>query len=195
LRTEWPKDRTPLVRHRARGRVSSSTWVTHPVQLARPDSRLARAVKGRGELGRLTLDAVLSMHHQAVETLAPGLEVSALAPDGVIEALEETSPCRWWVGIQFHPEWSTQLHWVMGLFGAFLDASRTYSAIPREEIEPLRCEIRDWLRQRDESLCALHPWAATAASSADAPITPIPRRASLLTGSGRKSFVTPAGDL
>jgi gamma-glutamyl-gamma-aminobutyrate hydrolase PuuD len=109
LRTEWPKDRPPLVRHRARGRVSASNWVTHPVQFARQGSRLARAVKGRGELGRPALDAVLSMHHQAVERLAPGLEVSATAPDGVIEAFEETASSRWWVATQFHPEWSTQL--------------------------------------------------------------------------------------
>ena len=187
LRTEWPKDRPPLVRHRARGRVSSSTWVTHPIQLTRPDSRLALAVKGRGELGRLALDAVLSMHHQAVETLAPGLEVSAFAPDGVIEALEETSPSHWWVGIQFHPEWSTQLHWVMGLFCSFIDASRAYSAIPREEIEPMRSEIREWLRQRDEYLRALHLRAETAAFRADMPIIPIIRRASLFTRSSRKA--------
>ncbi len=187
LRTEWPKDHLPLVRHRHSGRVSSSTWVTHPVQLARPDSRLALAVKGRGELGRLALDAVLSMHHQAVETLAPGLEVAATAPDGVIEAFEETAPSRWWVGIQFHPEWSTQLHWVMGLFCSFIDASRAYSAIPREEIEPMRSEIRGWLRQRDEYLRALHLRAETAAFRADMPIIPIIRRASLFTRSSRKA--------
>ena len=94
LPAQWPKDRPKLLRHRARGRVSSSNWITHPVQLARPDSRLALAVKGRGELGRPVLDAVLSMHHQAVEMLAPGLEVSAAAPDGVIEAFEDLSPSR-----------------------------------------------------------------------------------------------------
>src|SRR5207244_13308311 len=57
LPAQWPKDRPKLVRHRARGRVSSSNWMTHPVQLVRPDSRLALAVKGRGELGRPVLDA------------------------------------------------------------------------------------------------------------------------------------------
>ena len=184
LRTQWPKDRPPLVRHRARGRVSSSTWVTHPVQLARPDSRLARAVNGKGELDRPAFDGVLSMHHQAVETLAPGLIISATAPDGVIEAFEETAPSRWWVATQFHPEWSTHLHWVKGLFGAFIDASRAYSAVSREEIEPLRCEIREWLRQRDH---ALHLRAETAAFLADSPIIPITRRASLLTCSSRKA--------
>ncbi len=127
LPVQWPKDRPKLVRHRARGRVSSSNWITHPVQLVRPDSRLALAVKGRGELGRPVLDAVLSMHHQAVEMLAPGLEVSAAAPDGVIEAFEDVSPSRWWVAMQFHPEWSTHLSWVMGLFTTFVDASRAYT--------------------------------------------------------------------
>jgi gamma-glutamyl-gamma-aminobutyrate hydrolase PuuD len=177
LPAEWPKDRPKLVRHRARGRVSSSNWVTHPVQLARPDSRLALAVKGRGELGRPVLDAVFSMHHQAVEMLAPGLEVSAAAPDGVIEAFEDMSPSRWWVAMQFHPEWSTHLSWVMGLFTAFVDASRAYSSVSREEMEPFRPEMRDWLRQRDRSL---PPRGATSPLGIDISITPATRRSSTL---------------
>ncbi len=67
LRAQWPKERPKLLRHRARGRVSSSNWVTHPIQLARSDSRLAVAVRGRGTLARPYQDAVLSMQHQAVE--------------------------------------------------------------------------------------------------------------------------------
>ena len=178
LRSQWPRDRPSLVRHRARGRVTSSKWASHPVQLTRPESRLARAVKGRGELGRPVLDAVLSMHHQAVETLAPGLEVSATSPEGVIEACEDRSPVRWWVATQFHPEWATHLSWVMGLFTAFVDASRAYSAVPREEIEPLRTEIREWLRQRDS---AALPGVATGveagrASLPETAITPADRR-------------------
>ena len=177
LPTQWPKDHPKLLRHRARGRVSSSNWVTHPVQLARPDSRLALAVKGRGELGRPVLDAVLSMHHQAAEMLAPGLEVSAVAPDGVIEAFEDVSPSRWWVAMQFHPEWSTHLSWVMGLFTAFVDASRAYSSVPCEEMEPLRTEMRDWLRQRDHSVS---PRRATSTLGIDPPITPVTRYPSTL---------------
>ena len=149
LAAQWPRDHPGLLRHRTRGRVSCSNWVSHPVQLARPESRLALAVKGRGEPGRWMLDAVLSMHHQAVKVLAPGLVVSATAPDGVIEALEDTSPVRWWLATQFHPEWSTQLSWVMGLFTAFVEASRAYSAISRAELEPLRAEIQDWVRAHD----------------------------------------------
>jgi putative glutamine amidotransferase len=183
LRAQWPRDRPALVRHRARGRVTSSNWVVHPVQLAQPESRLALAVKGRGELGRPVLESVLSMHHQAVEALAPGLEASSTAPDGVIEAFEDLSPSRWWVATQFHPEWSTHLHWVMGLFTAFVDASRAYSAVPREEIELLRPEIREWLRHRDR---VVSPRAASSvlvvdgANLPDTAITPATRRTSPL---------------
>ncbi len=152
LRAQWPKERPPLLRHRARGRVSSSNWVSHPIELARPDSRLAMSVRGRGTLDRPFLDTVLSMHHQAVEELAPGLEVAATSPDGVIEAFEETAAARWWVGVQFHPEWMTHLNWALGLFTALIDASRGYTAIPRDEIETLLDEIQAWLRQHDRAM-------------------------------------------
>src|SRR5205814_6293907 len=100
------------------------------------------------------LEAVLSMHHQAVETLAPGLEVVATSPDGVIEAFEEMTAARWWIGVQFHPEWMTQLNWALGLFTALIDASRGYIAIPRDEIETLLDEIQAWLRQHERALNA-----------------------------------------
>ena len=135
LQAQWPKERAPLLRHRARGRVSSSTWSMHPIQVHCPESRLALAVRGKGEVDRHTIDPVLSMHHQAVETLAPGLELSASSPDGVIEAFEETASARWWVGVQFHPEWMTHLTWSLGLFSALVEASRSYATVPREELE------------------------------------------------------------
>ena len=163
VRAQWPRDRPALLRHRARGRVSSSNWVSHPIHLLRPDSRLAVAIRGRGTLDRPFLDAVLSMHHQAVETLAPGLEMTATSPDGVIEAFEEMTAARWWIGTQFHPEWMTQLNWALGLFTALIDASRAYAAIPRDEIETLLDEIQTWLRQHDRALnTAAGPLAMTA---------------------------------
>ena len=46
---------------------------------------------------------VNSRHHQAVRRLAPGLIVSATAPDGVIEAIEDPA-ARFCLGVQWHPE-------------------------------------------------------------------------------------------
>ena len=52
-------------------------------------------------LGKETVE-VNSFHHQAVKRLAPGLRVSACAPDGTIEAVEcDSLPIA---GVQFHPE-------------------------------------------------------------------------------------------
>jgi len=155
LQAQWPKERSALLRHSARGRVSSSTWSMHPIRVHCPESRLALAVRGNGKLDRLVIDPVLSMHHQAVETLAPDLVVSASAPDGVIEAFEETASARWWVGVQFHPEWMTHLTWSLGLFTALVEAGRSYSTVPREELEPSLDEIQGWLRQQDSTLLQL----------------------------------------
>jgi putative glutamine amidotransferase len=65
-----------------------------------------------------------SLHHQAVDRLAPGLVVSATAPDDVIEGVE-TPDERWWVlGVQWHPEelTATTEGWDRGLFAAFAQA-------------------------------------------------------------------------
>lgn len=46
---------------------------------------------------------VNSLHHQAVDQVAPELAVAALAPDGIIEAVEsKTHP--FYIGVQWHPE-------------------------------------------------------------------------------------------
>lgn len=45
---------------------------------------------------------VNSLHHQAVDKLAPLFHASAWAEDGIVEAIER--PDAWQVGVQFHPE-------------------------------------------------------------------------------------------
>lgn len=152
LQAQWPKDRPTLLRHHIRGRLSPSAWITHPIYLHRRASRLAEAVWGKGELDRHYLDSVLSMRHQAVEALAPGLVASASSPEGVIEALEDAASYRWWVAVQFHPEWMTHVSWSLGLFTALIEASRAYTAIAREELESFLDKIQGWLRQRDRAL-------------------------------------------
>jgi putative glutamine amidotransferase len=47
--------------------------------------------------------AVNSAHHQAVKDAAPGLIVDALAPDGVVEGIEDPRR-RFCLGLQWHPE-------------------------------------------------------------------------------------------
>lgn len=59
---------------------------------------------------------VNSAHHQAAETVGPGIVASAHAPDGVIEAIED--PRRTFcLGVQWHPEYA-----ISPGDGAILDA-------------------------------------------------------------------------
>jgi len=52
---------------------------------------------------------VNSSHHQSVKTVAPSLIASAIAPDGVIEAVESPRH-RFFLGIQWHPEFLFERH-------------------------------------------------------------------------------------
>ncbi|MDQ4121837.1 MAG: gamma-glutamyl-gamma-aminobutyrate hydrolase family protein [Acidobacteriota bacterium] len=47
---------------------------------------------------------VNSHHHQAVERIGKNLFVSATASDGIVEAIEDTRPDRFNLGVQWHPE-------------------------------------------------------------------------------------------
>ncbi|MEC9454015.1 MAG: gamma-glutamyl-gamma-aminobutyrate hydrolase family protein [Pseudomonadota bacterium] len=69
----------------------------HAVTLE-PDSALYRITE-RAEM------QVNSAHHQAVDAAAPGLKVNALAPDGVVEGIEDPAR-RWFIGVQWHPEFA-----------------------------------------------------------------------------------------
>jgi putative glutamine amidotransferase len=64
---------------------------------------------------------VNSLHHQAVESVAPGLRVAARAPDGVIEAVEG-SGTRFVVGLQWHPEMLGPGHASFAVFQQFAAA-------------------------------------------------------------------------
>jgi putative glutamine amidotransferase len=47
---------------------------------------------------------VSSIHHMAVDDVAPDFAVTARCPDGVVEAIESTLDDWFAVGVQFHPE-------------------------------------------------------------------------------------------
>jgi len=65
---------------------------------------------------------VNSRHHQAVKDVARGFKVSATAPDGIIEAIEDAS-ARFCVGVQWHPENFWRTGEFRPLFEAFVEAS------------------------------------------------------------------------
>ena len=65
---------------------------------------------------------VNSRHHQAVKAVAPGFKVSATAPDGVIEAIEDPA-ARFCLGVQWHPENFFRTGEFRPLFEGFVDAA------------------------------------------------------------------------
>ena len=70
--------------------------------------------------------AVNSCHHQCIHIPAPGLMVSAAAPDGIIEAIEKPDYPNFFLGVQWHPEYLwEQDEAAMGLFQTFVDACRS----------------------------------------------------------------------
>jgi putative glutamine amidotransferase len=85
------------LRHRPDGQVSRDA-VAHAVRVS-PQSLLADALQLDGDdVG------VNSFHHQAVRDPGEGLTVSAVASDGVVEALERAPERGYLLGVQWHPE-------------------------------------------------------------------------------------------
>ena len=84
------------------------------------DSLLAKLM-GERLVGSDTCD-VNSRHHQAVKTIAAGYRVSATAPDGVIEAIEDPA-ARFCLGVQWHPENFWRTGEFRALYEGFLEAA------------------------------------------------------------------------
>ena len=92
-------DQPNLIEH---GVPIAGTQTMHDVT-PEPGSRLSAVTKA----------AVLvcsSHHHQGVDRLGDGLEVTGRSPDGLIESIERTTPdpgergTPWMLGVQWHPE-------------------------------------------------------------------------------------------
>jgi putative glutamine amidotransferase len=77
-----------------------------------PGSLMER-VYGDGEI------RVNSMHHMAVDEVAPGFRVTARCPDGVVEAIESVTDWQAF-GTQFHPEASSASALDMRIFEEFI---------------------------------------------------------------------------
>jgi putative glutamine amidotransferase len=66
---------------------------------------------------------VNSRHHQAIKDVGTGLVVSATAPDGVVEAVEDPTR-RFCLGVQWHPENFYRTGEFRALFEGFIEAAR-----------------------------------------------------------------------
>ena len=70
---------------------------------------------------------VNSMHHQSVNRVGDGLVVSAVAPDGVVEAVEGTGGA-FMIGVQWHPEvFETHDPFTRHLFRDFMGAAQGFA--------------------------------------------------------------------
>jgi putative glutamine amidotransferase len=91
----------------------------HPVT-ARSGSRLACAFGDAPVM-------VNSMHHQGIDALGERLAATGVAPDGLIEAVEQSGDA-WVVGVQWHPEMLLdQDAGTARLFEAFIAAAAAYA--------------------------------------------------------------------
>ncbi len=87
------------------------------------EGSLLHRITGKAEM------SINSAHHQAVAQVAPGSRVSAIAPDGVIEAIEDPSR-PFCLGVQWHPEYYVDPA-DRALFDAFVAAAAEYAAKKR----------------------------------------------------------------
>jgi putative glutamine amidotransferase len=91
-----PEDLRTKVNHEAGKTIA----VAHAVEVEK-DSKLAGIL---GQTSKVALP-VNSSHHQSAEAIGNGLRIAARCPDdGIIEALESTSPDHFVLAVQWHPE-------------------------------------------------------------------------------------------
>ncbi len=101
----------------------------HPARIA-PGGELAQLAAISGLVHRDGgFDVqVNTSHHQSIRDLGHGLRVAAVAPDGVIEAVEHEPHKHWVVGVQWHPERMAGDALAGALFRALVRATRTVAA-------------------------------------------------------------------
>ena len=93
--------------------IAHEVWVT-------AGSLIDRLMRETEEDGGFPVN---SRHHQAVKTVGSGLVTTATAPDGVIEAIEDSSR-RFVLGVQWHPENFYRTGEFRALFEGFIEAAK-----------------------------------------------------------------------
>jgi putative glutamine amidotransferase len=95
---------------------------SEPEDRGRHDVIIEKGTRLAGVLPALELN-VNSSHHQAVGKVGQGLRVTALAPDGIVEGVEDPKH-PFYLGVQWHPEDMTGEGSASALFAAFIEAAR-----------------------------------------------------------------------
>jgi putative glutamine amidotransferase len=111
-------DVTQEVAHR---QSTPGNQTSHPIDVE-PGSRLAAAL-GDDEVEVPDELDVNSFHHQGIERLGDGLKISARAPDGTAEAIEDPSR-PFLIGVQWHAETLVHRPYEAALFRHFVEACR-----------------------------------------------------------------------
>jgi putative glutamine amidotransferase len=114
-----PSQSAGALAHQLTAPPHESYELAHEIWLEK-DSVLSRLM-GERLTDAETCD-VNSRHHQAVKDVAPGFLVSATAPDGVIEAIEDPASL-FCLGVQWHPENFWRTGEFRPLFEGFLEAA------------------------------------------------------------------------
>jgi putative glutamine amidotransferase len=101
----------------------------HPARI-QPGGEIARLAAAAGLEGVRDGFAVTinSSHHQSVRDLGRGVRMTAVAPDGVIEAIEHEPHNHWVVGVQWHPERMVGHSLSASLFRALVEATHATTA-------------------------------------------------------------------
>lgn len=90
-----------LIRHHAPDGVSFEAMFDHRHPVSLKASGMLAAAYGKDALN------VNSVHYQGIARLADGLNVEALAPDGLVEAYSARPNGAPLLAVQWHPEWGT----------------------------------------------------------------------------------------
>jgi putative glutamine amidotransferase len=108
----------PDLSSEAHRQTNPGTEPSHPVEVD-PGSELAEVLGGV----EVEVTGVNSFHHQAIARLGRGLRVSARAPDGTVEAIEDPGR-RFLIGVQWHAETLVHRAAEAELFRRFVAACR-----------------------------------------------------------------------
>ena len=128
-----PSERSRALAHAPGGPRDRRVHAVH----IRAGSKLATAL-GTSDL------TVNSSHHQAVDVVAPGIDVVGTSPDGIVEGAEWADDSWWMLGVQWHPEelTSTREEWDRALFEAFRLACVAHATAGAERSAPTRSNVR-----------------------------------------------------